>query len=805
MKRRREEEGEEEEEQEEVVEVEGEDEMQDSFIDPQEEEDDLAHQHHLLSAVVPGGDGRGDGSEQDELDDNEAGSSDLLHDVQHEHELHDGWEDAEHVDLEKELNDGSDEEIEDVRQGKQVGGDQEPADECEDPGHAAVYEAQSPTTQHHVSFDVDDSVVSNACSSSHVRMLEESIVVEVGNRNRYKLQLEAEMEKNAKASARIASLQTENEHLNVRCSEYQRSSSSKDLLLKSLEAEISELRRQLLDKSSEAEAQHKEHISKMQSELFDKSKEVMTLQKELELSRMSESDLKQTVTRLEERISNLTQSLQQPAEHGLVAPESEESLRSQVKEGEILAKHLRLQVSQLKADAAKAVEFQKELISLRSIKFEAEEANSRCALLEAKLKDSTANESQLMVEKERLQDWEVSLKLCMPDCRSPSDVVNCFRNLQQRNLLLEADVASLREKCSSLEGSAKTLRDNNVQLQGEVQTLKGRAEQLETELHMAKAAREREVYLASMDREMLASFKAEEVLLRDQKVLEQQKTIEKLQADIKAHKEQLRSNASQHSARTSKLEAEIGSLKDELNNNSGELKRCRNEMERYKSNLEKYQTSLEKSEALLESSKAELEQLKKESAGVKEELRVEKEKVAKSAALQGKVDELEGKHKEAEEKLKASLQKSTTDIDNLKKNFAKLRAKFEQAQEVVRLVPLLFGYVITVTQGKKVEGKDYQAIIKAIPKFAEQDKSESFVLRASMPADSSKDPTLFLQNACESENVKKHKEKFLSEPSSPLKEAGVSAFLSAILVDRFENLQKEHASKPKAGEAAGQS
>ena len=209
---------------------------------------------------------------------------------------------------------------------------------------------------------------------------------------------------------------------------------------------------------------------------------------------------------------------------------------------------------------------------------------------------------------------------------------------------------------TSLEGSAKTLRDNNVQLQGEAQTLKGRAEQLETELHMAKAAvcspraspvaadsldvlqREREVYLASMDREMLASFKAEEVLLRDQKVLEQQKTIEKLQADvsgtamlmwsshlvpqIKAHKEQLRSSASQHSARTSKLEAEIGSLKDELNNNSGELKRCRNEMERYKSNLEKYQTSLEKSEALLESSKAELEQLKKESAGVKEEASV---------------------------------------------------------------------------------------------------------------------------------------------------------------------------------------
>lgn len=83
---------------------------------------------------------------------------------------------------------------------------------------------------------------------------------------------------------------------------------------------------------------------------------------------------------------------------------------------------------------------------------------------------------------------------------------------------------------------------------------------------------------------------------------------------------------------------------------------------------------------------------------------MEKEKVAKSAGLQGKVDELEGKHKEAEEKLKASLQKSTTgaalhpscpiaphvcadissspplDIDNLKKNFAKLRAKFEQAQ-----------------------------------------------------------------------------------------------------------------------------
>ena len=77
-----------------------------------------------------------------------------------------------------------------------------------------------------------------------------------------------------------------------------------------------------------------------------------------------------------------------------------------------------------------------------------------------------------MVEKERLQDWEVSLagrllgltdvqvslKLCMPDCRSPSDVVNCFRNLQQRNLLLEADVASLREKCNRCEGACERSR-----------------------------------------------------------------------------------------------------------------------------------------------------------------------------------------------------------------------------------------------------------------------------------------------------------------------------------------------------------
>eukprot|EP00960_Hanusia_phi_P057826 763673-Hanusia_phi.AAC.2 len=312
--------------------------------------------------------------------------------------------------------------------------------------------------------------------------------------------------------------------------------------------------------------------------------------------------------------------------------------------------------------------------------------------------------------------------------------------------------------------------------------------------------KEREKYLAAMDREMLGSFKAEEVLLRDQKVLEQQQTIEKLQVDVrrrcvrpqaltpllqvKTLRDQQRASMSQHSARTSKLEAEIGGLKDELKNNSGELKRCRSEMERYKSNLEKYQTSLEKSEAQLEASRAELEQLKKENGSLKEELRGEKEKVAKSASLQGKMDELQAKHKEEEAKLNASLQKSTTgfalpapphlldltlspaaDIDNLKKSFAKLRGKFEQAQEVVRLVPMLLGYSITVTQGKKVEGKDYQAIIKvppawpspplrltssqAIPKFAGQDKSESFVLRASMPADPNKDPTLFVQNACE--------------------------------------------------------
>eukprot|EP00960_Hanusia_phi_P057827 763673-Hanusia_phi.AAC.3 len=446
MKRRREEE-EGEEEGKDVEEREELEDIEESFIEPELDEEP-AHHHHLIGSAVPGG----HDPEQDELNCHEVGSSDDLQDTQHANELNDAWGD---VDLERELN-SADEVPEEA-------GEQVHAAVCEDAVDASGYEVTSPMSKRNSAYDMDVSLASQACSSSHVRMLEESIVVEVGTRNRYKLQLEAEMEKNAKASARIASLQTENEHLQARSSDAEKNSAAKDVLLRNFEAEISALKRQLLERSSEADTEHKAKISRLQSEMFDKSKEVLRLQRELELCQLSEGELKEKVAGLEKRVSSLVRNLETPAEPSAVAADSEETLRSQVKEGEILAKHLRLQLLQLKAEAAKAAEFQKELVSLRSIKFEAEEASSRCSLLESKLMQSTANESKLMAEKERLQDWEVpilcvllrgviaaqvSLKLCMPDCRSPSDVVDAFRRMQQRNLLLEADLATLREKCS---------------------------------------------------------------------------------------------------------------------------------------------------------------------------------------------------------------------------------------------------------------------------------------------------------------------------------------------------------------------
>ena len=109
--------------------------------------------------------------------------------------------------------------------------------------------------------------------------------------------------------------------------------------------------------------------------------------------------------------------------------------------------------------------------------------------MEARL--ALESEAVLRRERDSLLDWKVGLELGLPELGGPAQVVRGFRGLQE-----------VESKSASLDA---------------------RVLELEQQLALARA---------DIEKEMVASFKAEEILLRDAKVLELQQELQTTKAHI---------------------------------------------------------------------------------------------------------------------------------------------------------------------------------------------------------------------------------------------------------------------------------
>ena len=118
--------------------------------------------------------------------------------------------------------------------------------------------------------------------------------------------------------------------------------------------------------------------------------------------------------------------------------------------------------------------------------------------MEARL--ALESEAVLRRERDSLLDWKVGLELGLPELGGPAQVVRGFRGLQE-----------VESKSASLDA---------------------RVLELEQQLALARADIEREQRATAAEKEMVASFKAEEILLRDAKVLELQQELQTTKAHI---------------------------------------------------------------------------------------------------------------------------------------------------------------------------------------------------------------------------------------------------------------------------------
>ena len=118
--------------------------------------------------------------------------------------------------------------------------------------------------------------------------------------------------------------------------------------------------------------------------------------------------------------------------------------------------------------------------------------------MEARL--ALESEAVLRRERDSLLDWKVGLELGLPELGGPAQVVRGFRGLHE-----------VERKSASLDA---------------------RVLELEQQLALARADIEREQRATAAEKEMVASFKAEEILLRDAKVLELQQELQTTKAHI---------------------------------------------------------------------------------------------------------------------------------------------------------------------------------------------------------------------------------------------------------------------------------
>ena len=160
------------------------------------------------------------------------------------------------------------------------------------------------------------------------------------------------------------------------------------------------------------------------------------------------------------------------------------------------------------------------------------ELKQRVERMEARLAAALETEAVLLRERDSLLDWKVGLKLGLPELGGPAQVVRGFRGLQEKVLVLEGEVCALKERQQTLCAKGMAATEAQQVVERKNASLNASVLELEQQLALARADVEREQRATAAEKEMVASFKAEEILLRDAKVLELQQELQTTKAHI---------------------------------------------------------------------------------------------------------------------------------------------------------------------------------------------------------------------------------------------------------------------------------
>jgi hypothetical protein len=199
---------------------------------------------------------------------------------------------------------------------------------------------------------------------------------------------------------------------------------------------------------------------------------------------------------------------------------------------EILSKNQRQELDKAKAQLRDLPDARRKAAALDTARASEDELKQRVERMEARLAAALESEAVLRRERDSLLDWKVGLELGLPELGGPAQVVRGFRGLQEKVLVLEGEVCALKERQQTLCAKGMAATEAQQVVERKSASLDARVLELEQQLALARADVEREQRATAAEKEMVASFKAEEILLRDAKVLELQQELQTTKALI---------------------------------------------------------------------------------------------------------------------------------------------------------------------------------------------------------------------------------------------------------------------------------
>ena len=199
---------------------------------------------------------------------------------------------------------------------------------------------------------------------------------------------------------------------------------------------------------------------------------------------------------------------------------------------EILSKNQRQELDKAKAQLRDLPDARRKAAALDTARASEDELKQRVERMEARLAAALESEAVLRRERDSLLDWKVGLELGLPELGGPAQVVRGFRGLQEKVLVLEGEVCALKERQQTLYAKGMAATEAQQVVERKSASLDARVLELEQQLALARADVEREQRATAAEKEMVASFKAEEILLRDAKVLELQQELQTTKALI---------------------------------------------------------------------------------------------------------------------------------------------------------------------------------------------------------------------------------------------------------------------------------